>query len=451
MAAVPDGAACYFCLGEEADDEGKPLVRDCSCRGDSSGFAHFSCLTKYAEQKSRSTKDGEVIPFDEPWEICNYCKQPFQNQLAVDLASAFVTFAEANYSRISNNKWDKLRILESLRLKSVVLPSMLCETDNSDNKIILLELKNIVNLSLSIIDQTKKDLIMSRWIHMPKTSDQYIYYKLLCGRYEAFAYNYLGALLTNCTDKDWKLAITHYKKAQAIYNLVDMKDHAQQIESKIALITSEIQAANNGSVSSASSSKSTLQTTRVLYEDWMRVKGINSEETIMAGLNYASTLWTRNCNIEAERLATTLSTVSHRVHGPHHKTTIRADEILDRCKERFVIFDKNAYQALRYENDGEICVVQGPIILPRNVENERMYRVNKQLVWPAKGCVVICHGLVSASHLNGELGQVVHMKEDETGIRIGVTFEKKSLKSALVKQENLRIAFELPNDDKKPL
>ena len=158
----------YFCLGEEADDEGKPLVRDCSCRGDSSGFAHFSCLTKYAEQKSRSTSDGEVCPFDEPWEICNYCKQPFQNQLAVDLASAFVTFAEANYGHPDSSKWDKLRILESLRLKSVVLPNMLCETDNSDNEMILLELKNIVNLSLSIIDQTKKDLMMSRWIHCLK-------------------------------------------------------------------------------------------------------------------------------------------------------------------------------------------------------------------------------------------------------------------------------------------
>ena len=40
--AAPDGAACYFCLGEEADEEGKPLVRDCSCRGDSAGFVHLS-------------------------------------------------------------------------------------------------------------------------------------------------------------------------------------------------------------------------------------------------------------------------------------------------------------------------------------------------------------------------------------------------------------------------
>ena len=48
-------------------------------------------------------------------------------------------------------------------------------------------------------------------------------------------------------------------------------------------------------------------------------------------------------------LTTTLSTVSHRVHGPHHNTTIRVDEIFDRCKERFVIFDNKAYQALPYE------------------------------------------------------------------------------------------------------
>ena len=36
------------------------------------------------------------------------------------------------------------------------------------------------------------------------------------------------------------------------------------------------------------------------------------------------------------------------------------------------------------------------------------------------------------------------MKENETGIRLAVHFEKKGAKSALVKPENLRIAFEIP-------
>ena len=122
--AIPDGSACYFCLGEEADEEGMPLVRDCSCRGDSAGFAHLSCLEKYAKQKCKQAVDGNTVAFSEPWHKCNNCKQPFQNQLAIDLASAFVSFAEATYGHPDNNKNDKLKVLESLRLKIVALSDM---------------------------------------------------------------------------------------------------------------------------------------------------------------------------------------------------------------------------------------------------------------------------------------------------------------------------------------
>jgi hypothetical protein len=63
---------------------------------------------------------------------------------------------------------------------------------------------------------------------------------------------------------------------------------------------------------------------------------------------------------------------------------------------------------------------------------------------PVEGCAVICHGLVSAPHLNGELGEVRDVKKNGTGIRLAVHFEKKGVRSALVKPENLIIAFELP-------
>ena len=110
--------------------------------------------------------------------------------------------------------------------------------------------------------------------------------------------------------------------------------------------------------------------------------------------------------------------------------------------------DDKEFQALRYENDGEICVVKGPIQEPRQVDEERIYNVEWNLAVPAKTCPVICHGLVSASHLNGELGEVRNMKQDETGTtRLGVFFEKKGVKSALVKPENLRIVFELPSEE----
>ena len=67
-----------------------------SCRGDSEGFAHASCLVNYAEQKCEQANEvdcGEA--FIEPWYKCNNCKQPFQGQLSIDLSYAFVSFAEA--------------------------------------------------------------------------------------------------------------------------------------------------------------------------------------------------------------------------------------------------------------------------------------------------------------------------------------------------------------------
>jgi hypothetical protein len=41
-------------------------------------------LAQYAEQKSKQASDGEMAAFAEPWD-----------QLAIDLASASVSFAEA--------------------------------------------------------------------------------------------------------------------------------------------------------------------------------------------------------------------------------------------------------------------------------------------------------------------------------------------------------------------
>jgi hypothetical protein len=190
--------------------------------------------------------------------------------------------------------------------------------------------------------------------------------------------------------------------------------------------------------------------TRITYENNLNEKGINAEATIRSGLNYARSLTTLARTIEAERLATKLSDISRRVHGHDHKITINAVELLDECKERCVLVlpDMKPFLALGYENDGEICVIQGPITEPRNKEDERIHSVQSNLILPEKGCPVICHGLVSASHLNGRLGEVRNVTQDDTGIlRLGVVFEKKGVKSALVKPENIRIVFDLPSEE----
>ena len=45
---------------------------------------------------------------------------------------------------------------------------------------------------------------------------------------------------------------------------------------------------------------------------------------------------------------------------------------------------------------------------------------------PMEGFAVVCHGLASAPHLNGELGEVRgDVKHDDTEIRLAVHFETK--------------------------
>jgi hypothetical protein len=424
-----------------------PLVRDCSCRGDSAGFAHLSCLTTYAEQKCKRAGDRDHDAFTEPWETCNNCKQPFQNQLAIDLSSALVSLSEVTYGHEESSKWDKMKVMAALRVKIKALSERI--TDKA-NESIEVEITLLINQLLDIVKQTKKDINMSRWIHMPHDSEEYQYYRGLCN-YEAFAYKALGGMfLRDSSEEGFKVMITNFKKARAIYNLVGMNDDFQQIDALILMLTSEgtlstvTSSTNQQSASVAKSSM--LQILKNDYEQSLNMQGINSDTTIHTGLHYAQQLRVANHFIEAERIAERLATASRQVHGPHHNTTIDADEFLKKCKERFVWVwpEEELFQALRYENGGEICVIKGPITEPRQVDGERVHRVESNHILPAERCPVICHGLVSASHLNGELGVARDVKTSGAGIRIAVHFEKK--KSALVKPENLRIAFELPNE-----
>ena len=167
-------------------------------------------------------------------------------------------------------------------------------------------------------------------------------------------------------------------------------------------------------------------------------------------MNYANALWNTGNLIEAERVVAKLVAVSRRVHGPKHNISMEAQGLLEKFQERQVLvfpYPATMFQALRYENDGKICVLQGPISDPRSNHNEEIHHVENNLVLP-RNCPVICHGLVSASHLNGEIGAARgNVKHDGTGFRLAVHFDKKSLKSALVRPANLRIVFELPSEE----
>ena len=47
LLSLPDDISCWICLEEKDISSGsRPLLRDCCCRGDYSGWAHYECLSK---------------------------------------------------------------------------------------------------------------------------------------------------------------------------------------------------------------------------------------------------------------------------------------------------------------------------------------------------------------------------------------------------------------------
>jgi hypothetical protein len=445
--AVFDGASCYICLDEGPDEAGKPLVRDCSCRGDTAGFAHLSCIIEYAEQKSKQAADTDLAPFSTPWYDCNNCNQPFQNQVALDLSSAFVSFVEEAYGFSGNSKWDKVKVMSSFRHKIKRLIQVVCsDSPREDKGSIKVEFEMLIKKLLSMVDQTKKDLNMSGWLHMPPTSLEYQYYKMLCGDYEADGYQSLGMIsYFDQTEASDKRSIKNYQKARAIYKLLGFEDRAKLTDIRITALKDRLARFDGDGVNAAVNASTLLKGARYHYEYYLKTYGLTSEATLRSGFDYVTELVQAHRGIKAERLIVKLTASSRRVHGPGHSCSMILDEKVKECKSRYIIAmpDDKPFQALRYENDGEICVVTGPINQPRQEDDERTFYVANNLVIPAKGCPVICHGLVSASHLNGELGEVRALSNNITGFRLGVHFEKTNLKPAWVKPENLRISFEL--------
>ena len=105
--------------------------------------------------------------------------------------------------------------------------------------------------------------------------------------------------------------------------------------------------------------------------------------------------------------------------------------------------ENKAFNALQCINDEEICVVTGPITEPLSKDGEGIFHIESNLIQPQLGCPVICQGLVRAYHLHGKPRDVRGVCTNTAGVWLQVHFESKSLKSALVKPENLQIAYEL--------
>jgi len=147
------------------------------------------------------------------------------------------------------------------------------------------------------------------------------------------------------------------------------------------------------------------------YHKCLGRHGQSSCVTIHAGVSLANALLDEYRTIEAEMLLSKLVDISLRTHGHDHRASKDAMSVLTSARERKVVFRfddvSGGFQALRYENEGEDCVVQGPFADPRNVDEEEQFSFESTRIIPFSGTPVVCHGLQKAVHLNGKIGKMV--------------------------------------------
>jgi hypothetical protein len=185
-------AVCYLCHDGGTDEADQPLRRDCACRGTDAGFVHLSCLAEFASYMSKGWDGGDTNQFRKPWEKCPSCHQIYQNELAIDIASKFVSFVRGTYPH------DTLMQVESIFSKLNTLLGMLKRLQPVQKK----EVEDAANLLLSLIDRMKNDasLLPMRYSQM-----------------EANAYNALGVIAINeGSEESARRALAHIEKALEI-------------------------------------------------------------------------------------------------------------------------------------------------------------------------------------------------------------------------------------------
>jgi hypothetical protein len=137
-------AVCYCCL-HAVDEAGQYVRRDCACRGTDAGFVHLSCLAEYAETKSMQAIG--MNQFIKPWETCPGCHQKYQNKLAIDIATEFVSFVRRQYPK------DTQRQVEALDVKLDALMTMFTRLQPVQKR----EAGDTASVLLSLIDRIKTE------------------------------------------------------------------------------------------------------------------------------------------------------------------------------------------------------------------------------------------------------------------------------------------------------
>jgi hypothetical protein len=207
-----------LCLDGGVDKSNQPLRRDCACRGTDAGFVHLSCLAEYTATKSKQARD--TVEFVTPWERCPSCHHDYQNELAIDIATKFVSFVRRQYPD------DTQKQVESLHLKLYALNLML----NVLKPVQKREAGVTANVLLSLIDRMKGDALLPR---------RY-------SQFEAFAHSVHGQIaLFEGTEESFRSAVVHFEKDLKVCKAIGDDEGIAVAKSNIALAKSMYNGGNN--------------------------------------------------------------------------------------------------------------------------------------------------------------------------------------------------------------
>jgi hypothetical protein len=286
---VDPEAVCYLCLDGGLDDAGQPLRRDCACRGTDAGFVHLSCLTNYAETKSKQAL--YMNEFINPWRECPGCHQYYQNELSINIATNFVSFVQSQYPK------DIERQVEALYVKLGALDNMLDTLQSVQKR----EADVVATVLLSLIDRIKSE---SPPLHMRYS------------QFQAFAYNIHGCYiaLDEGTEESARRAVVHYEKCLKVCEAIGDADGFAAAKGNIAFAKSKYEGGNNN--------EEVLKASKELYEMRVAEYGEEHELTIDAGVQFATVLQNANRWGEAMELLMKLLATSKQVLGPHHNINI---------------------------------------------------------------------------------------------------------------------------------
>jgi len=410
-------SCCWLCLGERLDASGMPLVRNCSCRG-SSGFVHLSCIIRYAEIDGRNSYQS-MGNIGAAFQECPNCKQEFQNDLRYHLERARVSFVEREFAD------DHMLYLRALIHRVRVL--------NAENDDDTAEGDQICFKMISIIDEMKSDHSQSDW------SGEFM-------KMEAVVLYVIGLFHMNVgSEESLQEALKYFGSAIYLFTLLGDENNIISAKKNIA----KIEAKFNGEEICCNEGND-LEFSQRQYKYWLGKLGEQHPITIRRGELLAHALYCSNQGVAAERLLTKLAAISRQVHGPTHNCTLSATSALKDVKDRRVFVDSRRewFHALKYENDGLICVVKGPVVEfsggSSSMQEEHMLTLSLPVsdVFPGPGTPVVCQGLSESAHFNGKIGDTRGFNEGEG--KFEVHFEEAGLEPAIIKHENLRIVFELP-------